>query len=254
MPDFSYIDYERLSALNPDEYQRTQPYPWVNPTRLLTSEGYQALLESLPDVSMFRQSFGEPRRHGQKPHDRFVLAYEDVPELAKPWHEFIDELCGRRYRRYVSRLVGKRALEFRFRWHYASAGCSVSPHCDTPPKIGSHIFYFNTTHDWDSSWGGDTLILDDGGKFHPHSNPEFDDFDHTIPCHCIGNRSLLFTRNASSWHGVRKIECPEGYLRKIFVVVINRREPLKRLRSWARRRFMSLPIPLLPLRLRQKPP
>jgi hypothetical protein len=48
-------------------------------------------------------------------------------------------------------------------WHYTPAGKSVSPHCDSFNKIGSQIFYFSTPEDWDRSWGGETVILDDKG-------------------------------------------------------------------------------------------
>jgi len=45
----------------------------------------------------------------------------------------------------------------------------------------------------------------------------------------MGNYSLLFTRRGNSWHGVREISCPPGYYRKVFIVVINERRPLKQL-------------------------
>jgi hypothetical protein len=51
----------------------------------------------------------------------------------------------------------------------------VSPHCDSPKKLGSHIFYLNTKEDWDPSWGGETLILDDGGRL-PTLRAGFDRF------------------------------------------------------------------------------
>jgi hypothetical protein len=97
----------------------------------------------------------------------------------------------------------------------------VSPHCDARHKIGSHIFYFNTEEDWDPSWGGETLILDDGGRFDRRSAPRFDEFDRVITAPALGNCSLLFARRANSWHGVREIRCPEGAYRKVFIVVLN---------------------------------
>jgi hypothetical protein len=35
----------------------------------------------------------------------------------------------------------------------------------------------------------------------------------------LGNRSPLFARKEHSWHGVREIRCPEGHMRKVFIVV-----------------------------------
>ena len=106
----------------------------------------------------------------------------------------------------------------------------MSPHCDSERKLGSHIFYFNTAQDWNPGWGGETLILDDGGRFKRESAPHFDDFARVIPSQALGNSSLLFARKGHSWHGVREIHCPEGYLRKVFIVVINRYTPVDRLR------------------------
>ena len=88
------------------------------------------------------------------------------------------------------RLMGVRRLEFRFHWHYAPNGCSVSPHCDAKRKLGSQIFYLNTDEDWDPSWGGETLVLDDGGRFDLASLRDFDEFDQ-IASEAMGNRSLI---------------------------------------------------------------
>ncbi len=118
--------------------------------------------------------------------------------------------------------MGVPALELRFHWHWATNGNSVSPHCDAKRKLGSHIFYLNTEEDWDASWGGETIVLDDGGRFSRNSAPEFDDFDREIHAEAMGNRSFIFTRRGDSWHGVKEIHCPEGRYRKVFIVVLNK--------------------------------
>jgi hypothetical protein len=38
----------------------------------------------------------------------------------------------------------------------------------------------------------------------------------------MGNRSLFFRREESSWHGVRPLQCPVGALRKVFIVEFRR--------------------------------
>ena len=98
----------------------------------------------------------------------------------------------------------------------------MSPHCDNISKLGSHIFYFNTVEDWDPDWGGETLILDDGGRFDHKAAPRFEDFERIIASKALGNYSLLFCRKGNSWHGVRELGCPEGALRKVFIVAIHR--------------------------------
>ena len=224
----SYLDFDRLDALDPHAFQAQRPYPWVNPHGLLTPTGYQRLVESLPAVSQFTRLFGVKRAHGQHSHDRYGLEYRPGLQLAPAWQDFIDELAGSAYRRFICRMFGVRAVELRFHWHYTPRGCSVSPHCDAKHKLGSHIFYCNP--EWNPAWGGETLILDDGGRFGRSSAPRFEDFDRRIVSHTSGNRSLLFQRRNNSWHGVRPLECPDGQLRKVFIVVINRYSAVDRIR------------------------
>jgi hypothetical protein len=179
-------------------------------------------------VSLFTSHFGETRVYGQQNHDRFSLSYRDDLPVGAPWKAFVAELRGTDYQTFLRRLIGARSFELSFVWHYTPQGCSVSPHCDSKRKLGSHIFYFNTEQDWDPAWGGETLILDDGGRFKYRSAPHFEEFERITVAEALGNRSLLFARKAHSRHGVRALTCPQGHLRKVFIVVINRYSPLDR--------------------------
>jgi len=226
-----YLDPERLLALDEQAFRSARPYPFVNPAGLLHDEAFEALRDNLPPAEWFETSFGKARKHGQRSHDRFQLKWREGLELPAPWQGFIDELRGSEYREFLARMIGNDAFEVGFNWHYTPAGCEVSPHCDAAWKLGSHIFYLNSEADWDPAWGGETVILDDGGRFSPRSAPEFQDFHRAVGSESVGNYSLLFIRNGNSWHGVRRIACPEGRLRRVFIVVI-RRVPLgRRLRS-----------------------
>jgi len=98
----------------------------------------------------------------------------------------------------------------------------VSPHTDARRKIGSHIFYFNTPEDWDASWGGQTLVLDDGGRMRAHSEPKAGKFREVAASQILGNQSFIFKRTEHSWHAVNPIKCPPDRMRKVFIVVINR--------------------------------
>jgi len=230
----NYIDFEFLESFDPKEFQNQKPYPWWNPEGALTEEGYRQLLETLPGVSMFDQKFGVQRSHGQYAHDRYTLEYRKDLELAEPWMDFMAELKGKRYRKFLCRLFDVRSVFLNFHWHYTPNGCSVSPHCDAKRKLGSQIYYFNTKDDWDPSWGGETLILEDAsGQLDPKSAPAFEDFDRATPSVSLENRSLFFGRRGNSWHGVREIQCPEGCLRKVFIVVVNSNTLAAR---WRRRR------------------
>ena len=143
-------------------------------------EAFEILRASLPDVSLLEPFFGKPRKGGQAPHDKYQLEFNDRSPIEGPWREFIEELKGPRYRRRMCHLFGVRSLSVNFHWHYAPNGCSVSPHCDSKRKLGSHVFYFNTEEDWEPAWGGQTVVLDDGGRFPTESAPRFEDFDTAI--------------------------------------------------------------------------
>jgi hypothetical protein len=228
----TYLDVKRLQTIDPASFRAQTPYPWVNPAGLLTDAGYDRLRETIPDVSLFTSHFGETRVYGQQNHDRFSLPYRDDLPLAAPWKAFVAELRGTDYQTFLRRLIGARSFELSFVWHYTPQDCSVSPHCDSKRKLGSHIFYFNTEQDWDPAWGGETLILDDGGRFEFRSAPNFEEFERIAVPEALGNHSLLFARKGHSWHGVRTLTCPQGHLRKIFIVVINRYSPLDRVRRF----------------------
>jgi len=225
-----FLNMERLESLDGEKFQSTRPFPWINPEGVLTDSGHRQLLEALPDVSMFKKSFGYQRKHGQQSHDRYVLEYSDGLPVADAWKEFIDELRGPEYHAFVCRMLGIRRFDLNCHWHYALSGCSVSPHLDSARKYGSQVFYFNTAEDWDPAWGGQTVVLSDENPERRVPNPEFEDLEAVAISQTVGNYSLLFARGAHSWHGVRALNCPEGSMRKVFIVVINRLTPLLKLR------------------------
>ena len=216
-----YIDFEKLETIDPKAFRARKPYPYASLEHLIRPEGYDALLQNMPDLSLLEKKFGYERRAGQKPHDRYSLEYTEDSSTPAPWHAFIGELRSDRYRNAIAELFNVPKPEFRFHWHYASNGCSVSPHCDANREYGSHIFYFNSEQEWDPAWGGETLVLDDGGNMTPNSAPNFEDFERAIPCKSVGNASMLFNNNGHAWHGVRELHCPQDQLRKVFIVVIN---------------------------------
>jgi len=222
----SYLNSQLMESIDTAQFREQIPFPWVNPQYFIEPERYPLLLESMPDISSFRAFFGKQRKHGQASHDRYTLDYEEGMLLSKPWDDFITELRSDHYRNFVARLLNVSRVQFRFHWHFTPTGGEVSPHCDSKSKIGSQIFYLNTDEDWELSWGGETVVLDDGGKFEPNTSPAFEDFVAEIPAATPNNRSLIFGRRGNSWHGVRRINCPEGRYRKVFIVVFEEVRPL----------------------------
>jgi len=225
----TYLNLEVLESIDADAYRQQMPYPWVNPYGLLHEEAYQSLIHALPDLSLFTTTFGRARKYGQKSHDRYTLKYHQGLSLNAPWAEFIGELQGKTYEAFLKSLLNCRSFELDFFWFYTPNGCSISPHCDHKNKVGAHLFYFSTPTDWNSEWGGETLILDDGGTLARKSAPDFEEFHNNIPSRAMGNYSLLFSRTPNSWHGMKEIHCPEGRMRKVFMVAIKRLTSIDRL-------------------------
>jgi hypothetical protein len=228
----AYLDAQQLNATDAQRFRNAEPFPWQAFPELLTPERWQELHDNLPPFEMFTAVFGRKRKGGQRSHDRYVLQHRPWthPRLPRPWQEFIKELKSERYRGWLRQLLGHDDFLLHFHWHYTPRGCSVSPHCDAQWKLGSHIFYFNGEDDWNPAWGGETIILDDGGRYPPETAPEFDAFDRQWSGPNHGNWSLLFLREEHSWHGVKEIDCPEDAYRKVFIVEIREATPVQRLR------------------------
>ncbi len=219
-----YLNRSCIEGISPETFQNQQPYPWVNIQGTLTEHGFEQLRATLPDVTLFDRKVAVKRAYGQGYHDRYILHYHPSLPLAEPWRDFIAELHGNTYESLVRRLFGLRPGDpfiLTLEWYFAWQGCGVSPHCDARRKLGTHIFYFNTEEDWDASWGGQILIMDDGGALKPHSAPDFDELRVASSLDPRGNGSLLFQRTDHSWHGVRPLGSPPDHLRKLFIVTIN---------------------------------
>jgi hypothetical protein len=219
-----YLDFAKLESIDLAAYRATRPYPWIALEGALTDAGYRELLATLPPMELFVKEFGYQRKHGQQSHDRYALEWseEREAELPAPWVSLIHECLSPRYREIICRLYEAPECKFRFHWHYTPSGCSVSPHCDSPDKLGSHIFYLNTRQEWDPAWGGETLILDDGGRIDRQSSPGFEAFPPPVRAPSLGNRSLIFSSRNHGWHGVETVRCPEDRMRQVFIVVVKK--------------------------------
>ncbi len=217
----NYLNRACLDAVSADAFRARHPYPWANLENSLTPEGYEALRQTMPDTSQADKQVGIKRGYGQGPHDRYLLHYRPGVVVAQPWQEFLTELNGPVYQEFLRRVLGPHTFIPTFEWYYAWQGCAVSPHCDAARKLATHIFYFNTQQDWKASWGGQILILDSERRFPAHSAPQFDELKIAAALEPRGNGSLLFQRTPHSWHGVRPLQCPEGSLRRLFIVTIN---------------------------------
>lgn len=230
----SFINYELIDAFDAKTFIRQEPFPWYNFHQFLTPQGFEALYQDFPPLELFEYHADIPRIHGQRPHNRYYLAYErsiyHAPGSEKPkgvihhselpdqWQQFLKELeTSQKYHTFIKRLFQVPNFKVRYAWHVASNGCEVSPHMDTPEKIGTHILYFNTSEDWQPDWGGSTLVL--SGKQTESLNPNVEDFAIAIPTQMIDNRSFLFKNAPNAWHGVEPLTCPDNQYRRLFNII-----------------------------------
>lgn len=151
----------------------------------------------------------------------------DLPDLPEPWQAFIEEIrASQCYQAFVERAFGAQAMTVRFAWHVGFEGSEVSPHRDTDKKLGTHIFYFNTSEDWSPEWGGSILVL--GDKKVKQKNPDIADFGTVTDVDIRDNRSFLFKNTAEAWHGVEALRCPPQRYRRLFNVIFERVGPRPR--------------------------
>jgi hypothetical protein len=237
----SMLVSDLLDDLQKERFASAEPYPWLALSGCLHQEAFDALRCNFPQRQLFARHQGIAPAGILRAHDRWHLAYDPTgtlqiragcarsTDLPPAWQAFIAALTGREYQSWVRRLFGVRHLKTRFAWHLAGAGDEVSPHLDAPKKLGTHLFYFNTTADWNPDWGGATLLL--GRPRHGVSQPDFADFASVVSAPFLDNHSLLFMNGPNAWHGVETLRPPPGHLRRLFTVVFEYPRPLHWLRS-----------------------
>lgn len=254
-----FINSGVLASFSPETFRSTQPFPWSNLHQFLTPQGFETLYQHFPDLDLFEHHVDIPRSHGQRSHNRYYLAYEQSiytskersqgiarhEDLPKPWQQLIDELESETYRQFIAKAFGVSQFKVRYAWHVGHGQSEVSPHIDSSDKIGTHILYFNTHQDWQPEWGGSILVLSD--KQTEKMNPDYSDFKTVTAANVLDNRSFLFKNSPIAWHGVAPLNCPDGYYRRLFNIIIEYPDARTILKSPAIQ-FAKKLIPFQPLR------
>lgn len=231
MPKLTYLNEEKLKSFNRKKFLKTKPFPWSNIQGFLTQEGFEQLYQDFPVLALFEKHTNIKRGYGQRPHNRYYLAYQNSvyhsdnskgtikhAELPLAWQSFLEELStSPQYRHFICTALDVPDYRVRFAWHVGFSGCEVSPHVDSNDKVGTHIVYFNTSADWSKEWGGSTLVLDK--KQTAIQNPDYDDFAKTQAVRITDNHSFLFKNQPEAWHGVEPLSCPEGSYRRLFNII-----------------------------------
>jgi hypothetical protein len=234
----TFLNDDVLRSFSVDDFLRRRPFPWWSLDDVLRPEAFDRLCADFPPLELFEWHEGRDRNYGQRPHDRYYLAYKSerypsyagLPKAAFPtaWQEFLTELeTSPAYERFIAACLGRSDLMVRYTFHLGVHGSEVSPHVDKGRKVGTHIYYFNTASDWDPAWGGETVVLE--GRRTDRFDPDFDDFAAGTAVENVGNRSFLFKNDDEAWHGVRPLTCPEGSYRRLFNVIFERPDaPVRR--------------------------
>lgn len=230
----SYINPEAIDKFSFDSFKKRWPYPWVDFEQFLFPDAFERLHHDFPALDLF-EYHKDLYRLGQRPHNRYFLAYETSPyhqepleesvpgiaklqDLAESWQQFMAELNSPLYRDFIKKSLDISNYTARYAWHIGINSSEVSPHLDHTDKLGTHIFYFNTNQDWDPAWGGQIIVM--GDKLVPGNAPEFSDFTTSHAVNIIDNHSFFFKNGPKAWHGVKSLNCPFGKHRKLFNVII----------------------------------
>jgi hypothetical protein len=229
----NFINYELIRLFEQQLFRQNQPFPWYNFHNFLTSDGFKQLSTDFPSLELFEKHEGLERVYGQRPHNRYYLAYKtsiydqiehrgqgivNYKHLPESWQMLVKELeTSQIYQNFIKSLFEIADFQIRYAWHIGVTHSEVSPHKDAEQKAGTHIFYFNTSNDWETGWDGSTLVL--GNKLKEGMNPDFSDFSTVIPTQFTNNRSFLFKNTPNAWHGVKPLNCPEGKYRRLFNVI-----------------------------------
>ncbi len=236
----SFFDNNLLRDFRAADFTDRAPFPWTNFSHILTPDAWTRLYAEFPPLTQFESHSGIQRDHNQRSHDRYYLAYETSiyqpgkereagvvhhNELSPAWQDFLTELQNpdAPYRAFIQDLLQTGELTPRFAWHVGHAGSEVSPHRDADNKLGTHIFYFNTSEDWDMAWGGSTLVLDN--KKVSGLNPDFSDFENEEASEIRDNHSFLFKNTQNAWHGAKALTCPPTHHRRLFNVIFHEATP-----------------------------
>ncbi len=219
-----FLNTSLLHDFNAASFNSNRPFPHQSFQSFLTDDGFRELRENFPPLALFKKSTG--RKPGKfnvmayAPYIHFSPNRKCVPlkALPGPWQEFIKELHGKEYRAFLKPLVGSPRFKLYFEWQLRRKDTDVSPHVDAPFRIANHLFYFNSSEDWDPAWGGSTLLL--GKRERSSAPPQFEDFGEQKEISFLGNRSLFYVNSPAAWHGVKKLDCPEGVYRRVFVVMV----------------------------------
>jgi hypothetical protein len=214
------------------EIDRRRPYPWHRYDSFVERSYFDRLRDDFPPAGWFRHDRNRDRGP-QRPHDRYLLKWSAgsaasdgiVPhaQLAPSWRRFIEALQSDAFVRYFAAVLREQPHLIRFDWHRSYRGCEVSPHPDDPYKIGTMVYYFNTPHDWNASYGGDTLLL--GGLQRPSRAPESSDFATVTAVPMLETQCFFFRRSSDSWHAVAPLQCPDGVFRNTFHAIAERERP-----------------------------
>ncbi len=231
--DEYFINYDLIQSFDFSAFDSKAPYPWHDFNHFLTPEAFEELHATFPDISIFEKQVGYYRGK-QKPHDRYLLSYEDSvyhqagyqgrgvvhhQQLPKPWRQFIRELESRKYKNFIASVLKTSKFKFRYEWHLGFKGSQISPHVDVHWRIGNHMFYFNTREDWNPKWGGSTLVLGGNRKYSKEKSYDFSDFKSVILVKNEAHHSLLIKNTNRAWHGVKSLRCPDGKYRRMFMII-----------------------------------
>lgn len=249
-----FFDPQKFHEFRIEEFKQRHPFPYHSFSSFLRPDAFEKLYLNFPDVNLFKWQNGY--RGLQRPHGRYQLFYDrailknyqepgycTLPDhLPTIWQEFLLEIqSSRPYHSFIRSAFGVKLFAMRFEWHLLKSGTDISPHVDAPWRIGDHLFYFHSSTNWKSEWGGELDIFEKGSNL--EEAPEAEKLKVCAKISPLEAESVLLKNSKDSWHGVSPIHCPPDQFRRVFLINIANPFPLywKRVKEGARKALSTPP-------------
>jgi hypothetical protein len=204
-----YINPLDVGALR-ESFRSAEPFPFMVIDDFLHEDFLRAIIGAYPSVSQAESlgnTFSAVNEKGKTQVTNAKTFAEPVAKLnevlsSPEWLATLGEITE------IEGLMADEALDGGG-MHLMRVGAHLDVHVDFNISLESRLhrrlnilLFFNDR--WDEDWGGRLELWDEKVKHRHHA---------LLP---IANRCVVFRTSDHSYHGVEKIRCPEGFVRRSF--------------------------------------
>ena len=218
----NYLNYRSLENISAQAFRQQQPYPYAEIEGALTDEGFERLRQALPDVALFDRHVGLQRGYGQAGHDRYMLHYVPGLEVPEPWQEFIAELHGEAYQRFLRAMLGRRKFILSMGLALRLAGDAPSRRTAMPRARSQAIFSISIRKTTGSRSGAaKRSCWPASGACPPTPRLRLTSCAWRPRRRPSATAACSFSARRTPGMAVRPLRCPPEAMRKLFHLTIN---------------------------------